>query len=271
MNNKLREKKLSDHSVVTKINAFTLVELLVVIAIISILAGMLLPALENALESARSISCSANLKQHMLGFQLYVDDNNGYSPYCWQPSYNATKYPVVPPTTVMWYYTVSPYFGAQTGLLNGTSPKQPVSEIQQCPSVDFATAYTMPYSWGFERLQGPTAPLTQGGPGWGGTIKLSSIKHLSSVISFSEGKSSRFDTISNFKTTGTRLNDHGVFSSGYLDEPNIPWDAWHPYRHNDRSNVSITDGHVESYEGEYLFTEYTVAGKDDSTIFFDAD
>lgn len=59
---------------------FTLIELLVVIAIIGILAGILLPVLSRARESARKTQCTSNVKQIGMGLIMYANENNEQFP-----------------------------------------------------------------------------------------------------------------------------------------------------------------------------------------------
>lgn len=77
-----------------KSKQFTLIELLVVIAIIAILAGMLLPALKTARNSARSIACVGNLRSIGQVGGMYSNDYKSYmTPYqAYSPEFGTTVY-----------------------------------------------------------------------------------------------------------------------------------------------------------------------------------
>jgi prepilin-type processing-associated H-X9-DG protein/prepilin-type N-terminal cleavage/methylation domain-containing protein len=62
--------------------AFTLMELLVVISIIMILAGMLVPAANRALNQARATSCGSQLRQIGTAVQMYGVNHAEYLPGC---------------------------------------------------------------------------------------------------------------------------------------------------------------------------------------------
>ena len=59
---------------------FTLIELLVVIVIISILIALLMPALSEAKERARRVTCASNLKQCGVAETTYATDNEMWLP-----------------------------------------------------------------------------------------------------------------------------------------------------------------------------------------------
>jgi prepilin-type N-terminal cleavage/methylation domain-containing protein len=129
---------------------FTLVELLVVIAIIAMLAGLLLPAVNNAREAGRQTQCINNQKQFALAVQAYASSKGHY------PGYRSLVQLQVPGVTqpqsavVNWQFVLMPNMGKtdqyEALKVSGAAYKPAYLDFTLCPSDSTTAGKTSPWT-----------------------------------------------------------------------------------------------------------------------------
>jgi prepilin-type N-terminal cleavage/methylation domain-containing protein/prepilin-type processing-associated H-X9-DG protein len=200
---------------------FTLIELLVVIAIIAILASMLLPALNQAREKAKTISCASNLKQVGLGLMMYADDNDGYTPKGDQGIIN-----------------LIPYIGGTAGGL--FKPSSYRGDIFHCPGDTKPQHYNSMPDWNFYNSYGYNYYTwgLGGNSGINGTgCKMVQIVSPTKTIAY--GDSGKQDV------AGAATSSNYIFynSPGAVNFINPV-----SRRHSAGSNITFSDGHVKWFK-----------------------
>lgn len=202
---------------------FTLIELLVVIAIIAILAGMLLPALNQAREKARAIKCVSQLKQFSTIFMLYADDYNGFFPSRENVNYQGTRDGTSSSEKDTYYwqnYLIQEYMKPHKNALD--------SKLLMCPSTKLKISLGTQYgvnnaiATGYEKNN--LSNWMHRGPGRIGTFPKASITALI-VENYGHGEY-YLNELWNGTNTGSTLRAAA-------------------FRHSNRCNVAMVDGHIE--------------------------
>ena len=109
--------------------AFTLIELLVVISIIALLVSILMPALKNARDMAKTAVCASLMKQWAFAVTGYASENNdeipAYAHTLDNPTGGALDY------DTMWYNLLSSYMGSA---YTASDIKWGYAESRRCPA-----------------------------------------------------------------------------------------------------------------------------------------
>ena len=128
-------------------SGFTIIELLVSISIIALLVSMIMPALKNVREKARSILCRTHLRQWHLAMDCYANENNNYIPRRGQGVKQISK--IDRPED--WFNALPEYIGFKSYCQRAVDNDLPVIDSKRgqdlfiCPSAKFDDSkYFMP-------------------------------------------------------------------------------------------------------------------------------
>ncbi len=210
--------------------AFTLIELLVVIAIISLLVSILLPSLSRAQELARGAVCQSNMKNFSLPFTMYADDHAEWVCAADDNTGHVVGY---------WYHKLVAYMSPDMGRRNGAYTC--VSDSTARDVVFGAATYTL--SYGYPDYFGDVSR-----PGWEtstvyGRRKLDNIVSPSRcIIMLDEDQPNGAYT--HWPSMKFQLGAWG-------DNVGLP-NSWADWRHNDKANAVMADGHAESFRSDSL-------------------